>query len=231
MAKPIIGEDSEISGATGAAALKDPHSQAIRTLKELKNEKIASYEEAFTKIMSATGITDLDELTKLFIQGEEKNFAMFKFVNELNSEIENFETQIFEMQSEIDRNLAEGGQDSQKRKAIKEMEKKLNKTNEEVLGMEREQQINQNKITKVKDCISKISKVVECDDTQNQDLLGLQGITESNMFVYMGMVEQRINETLQAYAYIQTKKNKPLYDAYENEQTQPNASEQEILDK
>ena len=37
---------------------------------------------------------------------------MFKFVNELNNEIENFETQIFEMQSEIDRNLAEGGQDS-----------------------------------------------------------------------------------------------------------------------
>ena len=26
MAKPIIDEDSEISGATGAAALKDPHS-------------------------------------------------------------------------------------------------------------------------------------------------------------------------------------------------------------
>lgn len=164
--------------------------------------------------MSATGITDLDELTRLFIQGEEKNFAMFKFVNELNSEIENFETQIFEMQSEIDRNLAEGGQDSQKRKAIKEMENKLNKTNEEITGMEREQQINQNKITKVKECISKISKVVECD-TPNQDLLGLQGITESNMFVYMGMVEQRINETLQAYAYVQTKKNKPLYDSYE----------------
>ena len=34
---------------------------------------------------------------------------MFKYVNEMNSEIENFETQIFEMQSEIDRNLAEGG--------------------------------------------------------------------------------------------------------------------------
>tara|TARA_B110000285_G_scaffold163203_1_gene182260 strand:- start:389 stop:595 length:207 start_codon:yes stop_codon:yes gene_type:complete len=65
---------------------------------------------------------------------------------------------------------------------------------------------------KVKECISKISKVVECDDTQNQELLGHQGITESNMFVYMGMVEARINEILQAYVYIQTKKNKPLYD-------------------
>jgi hypothetical protein len=36
------------------------------------------------------------------------------------------------MQSEIDRNLAECGQDSQKRKAIKELEKKLARTNQEV---------------------------------------------------------------------------------------------------
>lgn len=62
--------------------------------------------------MSATGINDIDQLVKTFIQAEEKNFAIFKFVNELNLEIENYETQIFEMQSEIDKNLAEGGQDS-----------------------------------------------------------------------------------------------------------------------
>ena len=39
---------------------------------------------------------------------------MFKFVKELNQEIESFETQILEMQTEIDRNLAEGGVDSRK---------------------------------------------------------------------------------------------------------------------
>lgn len=78
---------------------------------------------------------------------------------------------------------------------------------------------------------------MECDDTQNQELLGHQGITESNMFVYMGMVEQRINEILQAYAYIQTKKNKPLYDEFqgENPAEMPNsdlhASEREIQKK
>jgi coiled-coil domain-containing protein 63/114 len=92
--------------------------------------------------MSATGITDINQLTKTFIQAEEKNFALFKFVNELNSEIESFETQIFEMQCQIDRNLAEGGEDSQKRKAIKEMEKTLTKTNGEINEMEREQRTN-----------------------------------------------------------------------------------------
>jgi hypothetical protein len=89
---------------------------------------------------------------------------------------------------------------------------------------------------KVKECISKISKVVECDESQNQELLGHQGITESNMFVYMGMVEARINEILQAYVYIQTKKNKPLYDELQGDlshdgRKQAASSEQEILAK
>lgn len=122
--------------------------------------------------MHATGINDLNLLVKTIVQGEEKNFALFKFVNELNSEIENFETQIFEMQSEIDRNLAEGGQNSQKRQRLQELQTKLNKTKSELIDMEIEQRQNAEKITKIKDCISKIFKVIECDDSQNKELLG-----------------------------------------------------------
>ena len=33
---------SESSGTTGVAALKDPNSYAVRTLKEMKNQKIDS---------------------------------------------------------------------------------------------------------------------------------------------------------------------------------------------
>ena len=54
-------------------------------------EKAESYEEAFAKIEAATGIHDIDVLVKNFIQAEEKNFTLFKFVNELSNEIENLE--------------------------------------------------------------------------------------------------------------------------------------------
>ena len=93
------------------------------------------------------------------------------------------------MQSEIDRNLQEGGLDSQKHRLIKDLEKKLTITKNQIDLMEKDQKQNINKIEKVKKCIENISKVVECDDKVNQDLLGHQGITESNMFVYMGIVE------------------------------------------
>jgi len=42
--------------------------------------------------MAATGINDLDLLIKTFISTEEKNFALFKYVNEQNQEIDNIET-------------------------------------------------------------------------------------------------------------------------------------------
>lgn len=92
-------------------------------------EKAESYEEAFAKIEAATGIHDIDVLVKNFIQAEEKNFALFKFVNELSNEIENLETQINEMQIEIDRNRGHGSTtDLSKKRALKDLEEKLSKT-------------------------------------------------------------------------------------------------------
>ena len=76
------------------------------------------------------------------------------------------------MQSEIDRNLQEGGLDSQKHRMIKDLEKKLTFTKNQIDIMEKEQGKNIEKIKKVKTCIQKISKQVECDDKLNQDLLG-----------------------------------------------------------
>ena len=50
------------------------------------------------------------------------------------------------MQSEIDRNLAEGGQESQKRKVVNELGKKLKQANEEIQTMEKEQKQNLQKV-------------------------------------------------------------------------------------
>merc|ERR1712070_474168 len=57
-------------------------------------EKVQSYEEAFAKIQAATGISDIDELVTTFINAEDQNFALFNYVNELNSECEKLEEQI-----------------------------------------------------------------------------------------------------------------------------------------
>merc|ERR1719261_1939220 len=66
-------------------------------------EKVQSYEEAFAKIQQATGISDIDELVRQFIENEDQNFKMFNYLNELNVEIEKGEEQINELKQESEK--------------------------------------------------------------------------------------------------------------------------------
>merc|ERR1712100_797648 len=63
-------------------------------------EKIVTYEDAFTKIQAATGICDIDELVQNFINAEDQNFTLFKYNNELSADIEKLEQQIGDYKEE-----------------------------------------------------------------------------------------------------------------------------------
>ena len=110
-------------------SLNGVQTESMDALQALTQRKMRSFEEAFTLLMQATGISDLNALVTKFIRGEEQNFAMFKFVNELNSENENLEIQIIEMQSEIDRNAF--SHHSYKRRELMEQQRAKVKPEEE----------------------------------------------------------------------------------------------------
>ncbi len=44
---------------------------------------------------------------------------------------------------------------------------------------------------------------IECNQLENHEQIS--EITDTNMFVYMGMIEQRINELLQARMFVKSK--------------------------
>jgi len=77
-------------------------------IQNLAQEKVLSYEEAFSKIEKATGISDTDLLVTNFIKAEERNFALFNFVNEQSQELESIESQIGDITDEVDRIKATG---------------------------------------------------------------------------------------------------------------------------
>lgn len=93
------------------------------------------------------------------------------------------------MQSEIDKNLSECGNNSYKRKVIKDLEKKLLFTRDKISEMMKRREENNNRIAQIKIQIERICTSIDCDLITNSDLLGNNGVTESNMFVYMGMIE------------------------------------------
>ena len=87
-----------------------------------------SFEEAFMKIEEATGIKDTDVLVTQFIKAEERNFGLFKFINDQAEDIDRMESQISTITQEIER-LRDAtdltNQDIQRRRDIKQMEVKL----------------------------------------------------------------------------------------------------------
>lgn len=53
-----------------------------------------AYEAKFKEIEQITGENDLDKLVERFIQVENKNYALFNYVNELNNQVETLQEQI-----------------------------------------------------------------------------------------------------------------------------------------
>lgn len=52
---------------------------------------IEVFEQAFATIKSTTGISDIEEIVKIFLSLEQRNFSLLTYVNELNRMIESFE--------------------------------------------------------------------------------------------------------------------------------------------
>lgn len=153
-------------------------------------EQVEGYEEAFAKIEAATGIHDIDVLVNTFIQAEEKNFVLFKFVNDLSNDIEGLEATIQDLKDELNKYKTKGmSHDSQRNRQLKELEDQLSKKESRAEHFELQYQQNLKKVNSIKTGIESIFTAIDCDAESTQELLGTQGVTESNMMIYLGIIE------------------------------------------
>ena len=128
-------------------------------------------------------------------------------MNDLSSEIEMLEQQIQEMTEEIERYKGQGlSTDNQRKKLLKEFEEKLSKTELKAEHYESKYQKALKTINSIKSAIENIFNSIECEKIIEKDLLGAQGVTESNMMGYLGVIEQRRTEILQGYGELVSKK-------------------------
>ena len=178
------------------------------TASQLNAERVRSYEEAFTKIQSATQIRDINELVNSFIQAEEKNFTLFRFVNEVSNDIENLESQIQEMQLEIESFKGRDiGVNSQRKKQLKELEEKLDKYENKAEMYELKASHDLKTLAALKIAIQQMFRTAGCDQAYATEFLG-SAVTESNIRPYLGMIEQRASELMHAYTIVQAQKGR-----------------------
>ena len=63
---------------------------------------LQQYAEYFKKIEEVTGETELYTIVENFIRNEDQNFALFNYVNELNSEGESLTKQVAQIKADIE---------------------------------------------------------------------------------------------------------------------------------
>eukprot|EP00960_Hanusia_phi_P077045 768641-Hanusia_phi.AAC.4 len=190
--------------------------------------KVQSYEEAFAKIQASTGISDIDELVATFIEAEDKNFSLFNYVNELNNEVEKLEEQIADTRSEIEKHRGKGqNNDNQRKQILIDLEDKLAKTEAKAEQFEARASKTMQTMNVLKQGIQvrqsemcllppQLALTLLLQDTFNKigcnaelvnAVAGNQGVTESNMMQYLGIIEQRTNEILQMYTAAQMRQS------------------------
>jgi len=172
-----------------------------KNLAPLSQEKIHSYEEMLLKIQDSTGIYDINEIVNKFLEAEEQNFSLFNYVNDVNSEIERLEHSISSMRSQIEKYKGQdASSNTQRKKTVRDLEDKLTKTDKKAEEYEARYNLAVRTINQLKNGIQSIFTRIGATSASVDEMLGNQGVTESNMMQYLGIIEQRTTEILQAYA-------------------------------
>jgi len=164
-----------------------------------------NFEAEFQKICEATGIDDIDEIVNKFNTAEEKNFSLFNYVNNLNSEIERLEQLIAETKSEIEKYKGQGvSTDTQRKKMLRSLEDRLERTTKKAAEYDRQHEKAMKTINTLKQGIQGIfSRIGAGGNSSMEETLINQGVTESNIMQYLGLIEQRTSEILRNYAQSQ----------------------------
>lgn len=164
-------------------------------------EKVQMYTQAFDKIQQATHIEDIDHLVNTFIAAEDQNYTLFNYVNEVNQEIEKLEDQISVIKAETDKYKSSGEEfDRTKSSQVLEVEGHIAAAEAQAELYRKRFEAACSTVGVLKSSVSTIFSKIGCNTASVRELLGEEGITDSNIMSYLGIMEQRTNEVLQFYA-------------------------------
>ncbi|XP_070759479.1 coiled-coil domain-containing protein 114 [Enoplosus armatus] len=186
-----------------------------RQLSELKEqrrmdsgeESLDALEEVFERIQTVTGEDNLDMLVTRFIQVEDRNFALFNFVNEQNNEAEALRDQISQIQAETAQFRVAGLQQEQDHRCLlRDIDERQKETESLTEEYENQASIISKILDEIKTGVNSIFSKMECDRSVIEDILGSStGISENNIMSYLGLVEQKTNELLTIQAFLNSK--------------------------
>lgn len=171
-------------------------------------QETSKFEEIFDKIKEATGIEDTDTLVESFIENEDRNFALYNYVNNMNTEIENLKDDIRRLKDEIELIKKEGvDSDVHRKEILNELEQKMVEVTDELTLVNKEYKASRRQLELLKPKVESVFNSIECDRSSIAELLGIGvSLDDNNIMQYLGIIEQKCNELLQNKALEKIKK-------------------------
>ncbi|XP_054449986.1 coiled-coil domain-containing protein 63 [Pteronotus mesoamericanus] len=184
-------------------AKKEEALKVKKSRKKSKGECFESYEVAHLRLLKLTENGDLNEFMKEFLAKEEKNFARFTYVTELNNDMEMMHKKIEKIQNEILflQSQQKASQDENS-SVLRQLEEKLKKTSEEADMYENSYKEVSKTLETLKSSVENLFKKINCDATKILVQLGETGeITNTNLSQYLAIIEKKTNDLLLLESY------------------------------
>ncbi|XP_013000272.1 coiled-coil domain-containing protein 63 [Cavia porcellus] len=166
--------------------------------KKSKGTSFESYEVAHMRLLKLVEDGNLNHLIEDFLAKEEKNFARFTYVTELNNDMEMMQKKTQKIQDEI--LLLRSQQKSEREDshlALRQLEEKLRKTSEEVSEYEQRSGEVSKTLQLLKSAVQSLFQKIACDPSRILVQLGETGeVTDANLPQYFASIEKRTNDLL-----------------------------------
>ncbi|PNJ82723.1 coiled-coil domain-containing protein 63 isoform X1 [Pongo abelii] len=177
--------------------------KAKKHVKKNRGESFESYEVAHLRLLKLAESGNLNQLIEDFLAKEEKNFARFTYVTELNNDMEMMHKRTQRIQDEIIllRSQQKWSHDDN-RSVLRQLEDKLRKTMEEADMYESKYREVSKTLDLLKNSVEKLFKKINCDATKILVQLGETGkVTDINLPQYFAIIEKKTNDLLLLETY------------------------------
>ncbi|XP_020928187.1 coiled-coil domain-containing protein 63 isoform X2 [Sus scrofa] len=184
-------------------AKKEEALKSKKHRKKNKGESFESYEVAHLRLLKLIENGNLNQLIEEFLAKEEKNFARFTYVTELNNDMETMHKKTERIQNEImhlrsQQKSVHDDNDS----ALRQLEEKLKKTTEEADMYENNHREISKTLEYLKNAVENLFKKIHCDATKILVQLGETGkVTDTNLLQYFAIIEKKTNDLLLLESY------------------------------
>ncbi|XP_030746620.1 coiled-coil domain-containing protein 63-like isoform X2 [Sitophilus oryzae] len=176
--------------------------------KMLIQNKLESYLEMLMKIKEFANQSKIPDIAKDFLRQEEENFAKFKYINDLNKQLEDTSDNLTELHNVIDgQRVLHEGRTIQQEDTLKALEEKVEEKRKSVQNKEEELKTLDQKLNVILTGIGTLFKLFRCNNDPLILMLGHnQTIHKYNALLYLQILESNIQEALVSVHQLEQKK-------------------------